>query len=215
MSTTDSTNPVSGDSSLKNASALLLQPGEDRDQTFETHPIVTDRAKIPTPAVKEAFDIIKAAIVHRDPGVCFVADSRFGKTFGIDVLRQTLPQCFPKLPVFSVIAKDHDRPTERSLYTDILLDCRHGVADTGTAIARRMRLLNMWVATIQASGDDRLVLFIDEVQNWTESDYTRIRDLSNDLASHGIRLITVLFANPRLLSSRDSLIIAQRTDLIG
>lgn len=214
MPTINSPNPVSGDSSLI-APAFLLQPGEARDQTFEIHPIVTDKAKIPTPAVKDAFEIIKTAIVHRDPGVCFIADSRFGKTFGIDVLRQTLPQCFPKLPVFSVIAKDHDRPTERTLYTDILLDCRHGVTDTGTAIARRMRLLNMWVATMQASGEDRLVMFVDEAQNWTVEDYTRIRDLSNDLASHGIRLITVLFGNPGLITLRASLIGEKRADLIG
>jgi len=214
MSTTVSTNPVSGDSS-SNDQFFMLQSGESRDRTFEIHPIVTNNAKIPTPAVKDAFEIIKSAIVHRDPGVCFVADSRFGKTYGIEVLRQTLPQCFPKLPVFSVRAKDHDRPTERSLYTDILIDCRHKVADAGTAIARRVRLVNMWIAAAQAAGDDRMVLFIDEAQNWTEEDYTRIRDISNDLASYGIRMITVLFAHPGLISLRTSLIGGKRADLIG
>lgn len=197
------------------AIALLLRSSSERDKAFELHPVVTDKAKIPTPAVKEAFDVIKSAIVHRDPGVCFVADSRSGKTFGIEVMRQTLPQSFPRIPVYSVAAKEHDRPTERSLYTDLLMDCQHGVTDSGTAMARRIRLLNLWLATVEASGGDRLILFVDEAQNWAEEDFTRLRDLSNNLALKDFRLITVLFAHPNLLATRISLLASKRTDLIG
>lgn len=195
--------------------ALLLRSGAERDQAFEMHPVVTDKAKVPTPAVKDAFEVIRSAIVHRDPGVCFVADSRFGKTFAIDVLLETLPQSFPQLAIFSVVAKGHDRPSERSFYTDLLLDCGHGVTDSGTALARRIRLLNLWHVTVQASGDDRLVLFVDEAQNWGEEEYTWLRDISNDLASHGMRLVTSLFAHSGLLAIRSSLLASKRTDLIG
>lgn len=197
------------------AAALLLSPGPERDKAFELHPVVTDKAKIPTPAVKEAFEVIESAIVHRDPGVCFVAHSRFGKTFGIDVLRETLPQSFPRIPIYSVVAKEHDRPTERSLYTDLLMDCHHGIADSGTAMARRLRLLNLWLATVQESGGDRLILFVDEAQNWAQEDFTRLRDISNDLALNEFRLITLLFAHPTLLTTRTSLLGLKRTDLIG
>jgi hypothetical protein len=201
--------------SPSNATDLLLRSSPERDQAFEIHPIVTDKAKIPTPAVKDAFEVISSAIVHRDPGVCFVADSRFGKTFAIDVLQETLPQSFPLIPMYSVVAKGHDRPTERSLYTDLLMDCHHGGADIGTAIARRIRLLNLWLATVQASGGDRLILFVDEAQNWAEEDFTRVRDISNDLALNKFRLITLLFAHPNLLATRISLLAVKRTDLIG
>lgn len=203
------------ENSPPDAFALLLRSGAERDQAFEMHPVVTDKAKVPTPAVKDAFEVIRSAIVHRDPGVCLVADSRFGKTFGIDVLRETLPQSFPQLPTYSVVAKGHDRPSERSFYTDLLLDCRHGVTDSGTAMARRIRLLNMWLVTTQASGGDRLVLFVDEAQNWGEDQYTWLRDISNDLALHGIRLITSLFAHTGFLAVRSSLLGLKRTDLIG
>lgn len=193
----------------------LLEPGTERDRAFTIHPVVTDKAKIPTPAIKEAFEVIKAAIVHYDPGVCFSADARFGKTYGIEVLRQTLPQSFPGLPTFWVAAKGHDRPSERSLYSDLLLDCHHGITDSGTAMARRLRLLNMWIATAQASNSDRLLLFVDEAQNWNEDEFTHLRDLSNDLASREVRLIVLLFAHPSLLVIRTSLLGQKRTDLIG
>lgn len=208
------TPPVSNDS-VADVAQQLLEPGAARDQAFTLHPVVTDKAKVPTPAVKEAFEVVRGAIVHYEPGVCFAADSRFGKTYGIDVLRQTLPQSFPGLPMYSVSAKGHDRSSERSLYTDLLLDCRHGMADSGTAMARRIRLLNLWIATAQASSSDRLLLFVDEAQNWDEEDYTHLRDLSNDLASREVRLIVLLFAHPSLLVIRTSLLGHKRTDLIG
>lgn len=194
---------------------ILMTECADRDRIFQTHPVVTDKAKIPTPAIKEVTDTIRRAIVHRDPGVAFVGHSRFGKTFAIDVIKETLPQSFPEIPIYSVAAKEHDRPTERSLYTDLLMDCQHGVSDSGTALARRIRLLNLWLATVRRPGGDRLILFVDEAQNWGVEDFTRLRDLSNDMALNGYRLITILFAHFNLLSTRASLLSEQRTDLIG
>ena len=193
----------------------LLEPSGEREATFLRHPIVTDKAKIPTPQVKEAYSVVESAIVHYEPSVTFVADSRFGKTYGLEVVRQTLPQSFPHLATFSILAKEHDHQTERALYTDLLVDCGHGLADSGTAVARRLRLLSRWITTVQASHQDRLVLFVDEAQNWGEDDYTRLRDLTNDLAANDIRTITVLFAHPNLLVTRTALMRHGRTDLIG
>lgn len=194
---------------------LALTRGSEREQLFFHHPVVTDKAKLPTPAIKGSFQVISSAIVHHFPGACFAADSRFGKSYAIAALMQILPESFPDLPIYSVNAKRHDRPSERTFYTDILHDCRHGAADIGTASARRTRLLNMWISGAQASNSDRLLLFIDEAQNWDEFYYTFLRDLSNDLASHDIRMLVVLFAHPSLLVVRTSLLSRERTDLIG
>lgn len=193
----------------------LLEDGALRDEAFELHPVVNDKARVPTPSVKSAYSVIRSAIVHRDTGVAFIADSRFGKSSCIEIIRSTLPQSFPHLATVSVAAKDHDRASERALYTDLLLDCRHGAAEVGSMLARRIRLLNTWLAACQGLDGDRLVLFVDEAQNWQEEQLTWLRDLSNDLASRDVRLITVLFAHPALLTVRASLIRAERTDLIG
>ncbi len=184
----------------------LLEAGTERDQAFEIHPIVTDKAKIPTPMIREAFDVLTGALVHHEPGVCFIAESRYGKTFAIDVLRQTLPQSFPSVPTHSVVAKGHDRVSERTFYSDLLLDCGHSLSDSGTATARRIRLLNMWLATAEIMSSDRLVVFVDEAQNWTQGEFTFLRDVSNSLATRGVRLIVILFGHPGLLTTRASLI---------
>lgn len=197
------------------AMSSILMPGAEREAAFEAHPVVSDLAKVPTPAVRDAFDIVCRAVVHREPGVCFTANSRFGKTYGMAVVRRTLPQTFPGLGIIVVVAKDHPRSSEATFYSDLLLDCGHHAADVGTAISRRNRLLSLWLAMAQACSSDRLLLFIDEAQNWHEDEYTYLRDISNYLAEHGVRLITVLIGHPLLHSVRATFLHAKRTDLIG
>lgn len=84
------------------AMSSILMPGAEREAAFEAHPVVSDLAKVPTPAVRDAFDIVCRAVVHREPGVCFTANSRFGKTYGMAVVRRTLPQTFPGLGIIAV-----------------------------------------------------------------------------------------------------------------
>ncbi len=202
-------------SATKEIPYLFLTPGMEREQMFARHPVVTDKAKLPTPPIKESFEVISSAIIHHMPGVCFAAEARYGKTYGIAHLLQALPQRFPHLPIYSVNAKEHDRPSERTFYTDLLQDCGHGLSDSGTAAARRQRLLNLWFSRTQAVSSNQLLIFVDEAQNWNEYFFTFLRDLSNDLASRDVGLIVVLFAHPSFLIVRTSLLAGQRTDLIG
>ncbi|QTQ38899.1 AAA ATPase domain-containing protein [Aromatoleum petrolei] len=206
---------------MSNAKKILestfLIPGFERERAFESHPIVLDTATIPTPGIKAAYDIVEEGVVHRDSGISFTAEFRFGKTFAIRALKTQLKQNFAAV-IFTVGAKDHDRNTELSFYTDLLQDCGHGAANLGrTALERRWRLFGMWVAAVQETGQDRIVLFVDEGQNWHEPQLTFLRDLSNDLqrAPYGIRLITVIFAQPVLRATREALMGAHRMDLIG
>ncbi|NMG30625.1 ATP-binding protein [Aromatoleum evansii] len=204
-----------GPAESRGATSSILMPGAEREAAFQAHPVVGDLAKVPTPAVRGAFDVVCRAVVHREPGVCFTANSRFGKTYGMEVVRRTLPQTFPALGIISIVAKDHPRSSEATFFSDLLLDCGHHAADVGTGTSRRNRLISLWLATAQASSGDRLLLSIDEAQNWHEEDYTYLRDISNYLAERGVRLITVLIGHPLLLALRGTLLLAKRTDLIG
>ncbi len=192
----------------------LLNPGAAREDAFIAHPIVTDRAKIPTSSIKYAFDVIKNAIIQRDPGVAFTADPRFGKTYAIDVLERFVPESFPEMPIFRSNAKRHQRPSEKALYNDILQDFGFDATGSGSAASRRNQIVNLMISASQAMESDRILLFIDEAQNWHEDELTWVRDISNDLALSDIRLITVMFAHPELHSIRDNLM-KRRTDLIG
>ncbi|WP_170936012.1 ATP-binding protein [Pandoraea sp. PE-S2R-1] len=199
------------------ANRLLTLPEllQLRDEKLHTHPLIKDQVIAPTPAIKEAFDIVEDALLHYESGVCFVAESRFGKTFAINLIDATVTQHFANIPRLRVNAKEHDHPTERSLFTDLLLDLGHGSPNTGTAIARRIRVFSLMLAAAQTSSSDRILLFVDEAQNWKTADLTHMRDLSNDLTRHGISLVVVLFGHHQLNTLRADLRTARRTDLIG
>ncbi|WAL84947.1 ATP-binding protein [Pandoraea sp. XJJ-1] len=186
-----------------------------RDEKLHAHPLIKDQVIAPTPAIKEAFDIVEDALIHYESGVCFIAESRFGKTFAINLIDTTVTQHFANVPRLRVNAKEHDHPTERALYTDLLLDLGHGSANTGTAIARRIRVFSLMLAAAQTSASDRILLFVDEAQNWKTADFTHMRDLSNDLTRQGISLVVVLFGHHQLNTLRTELRTAKRTDLIG
>ncbi|WP_157058466.1 ATP-binding protein [Azoarcus sp. CIB] len=197
-------------------SPFLLRSGA-RETAFERHPIVLDRAKFPTLSIRNVYKIISQAVVHRESGVAFIADYRFGKTYAIDALIKQFHSNF-KVAVCSVVAKHHDRSSEVSFYTDLLSDCGHTGATIGrTAVERRARLLRMWIADVQDTGSDCLLLFVDEAQSWHEEQWTFLRDLSNDLQRppYEIRLITVSFAQPLFRAIRESLLGAERMDLVA
>ena len=191
-----------------------LKPGVPREEAFIAHPIVTDKAKFPTSSIKSAFGVIKNAIIQRDPGIAFTADPRFGKTYAIDVLEQFIPESFPEIPIFRSNAKQHQRPSEKALYNDILQDFGFDSTGNGSAASRRNQIVNLMISASQAMESDRILLFIDEAQNWHEDELTWVRDISNDLALSEIRLITAMFAHPELHTIRNNLM-KRRTDLIG
>lgn len=191
-----------------------LRSGEERERAFIAHPFLTDKARFPTPSIKALFPVIKNAVIQRDSGVSFTADPRFGKTSAIEVLQHALPQSFPEIPIFRTNAKHHQKPSERALLCDMLHDFGIRVGERSIAHQVRRRLLNLMITASQQHESDRIMLFVDEAQNWHEDELTWIRDISNDLELIHIRVIVIMFAHPDLHELRSSLI-GRRTDLIG
>jgi len=200
---------------LLNFRRRVLTPGPERDILYEQHPVVVDGAIVATSSVRNTYDIVVNAIVHRRPGTCIIGDFRVGKTKAIEKIVSELMQTFPDLPIGIVVAKSHDPYTEKTFYTDFLGDFKHGGANTGTTMDRRNRVRMVMEADSRRSKSDKYLLMVDEGQNWDEQQWHLLRDLTNDLDMGKIRVLTVTFAHPELLNIRDSLINKRRTDLIG
>ncbi|RRJ24979.1 MULTISPECIES: ATP-binding protein [Pandoraea] len=186
-----------------------------RDDTLYDHPLTKDVVVVPTNAIQEAFSVVQDALLRYESGVCFLGESRFGKTSAIRAINAAINQNFESVPRILFNAKEHDHATERALYTDMLVDLNYREADRGTAVARRIRLFTLLLDAAQCKRSDRILMLIDEAQNLRRDDFTHLRDLSNDLARHGVKLVTVLFAHPMLNQLRNELVGEGRTDLIG
>ena len=203
------------EAALERLRRSILTAGPDRDLVYEQHPVVNDSAIISTKSIQLAYDIVVKSIVHRQPGTCFIGDFRVGKTKAIEKIINELRETFPTLPVGRVIAKNHDPYTEKTFYTDLLGDYKHGGAYSGTTIDRRKRLRMLIEAHAQQYTSDRYLLIVDEAQNWDQMQWNLLRDLTNDLSMVNIRVLTVAFGHPELLVIRAKLISLRRSDLIG
>lgn len=192
-----------------------LTEGAARNAMYARHPVVKNSLRLLTPPVREVYGIAEQVIVHHDPGTCFTAGFRMGKTRGLACVRAELAQTFPDIPTAVLIAKGHDDPREGEFYSDILEDYRNGAARTGKAGDRKNRILALWEAGARAKGNDRYLLFVDEAQNWKEPQLTWLRDLTNVMAERNVEIQTLMFAHRALLTTRTALQSKRRTDLIG
>ena len=193
-----------------------LESGSSRDHLYENHPVTKNEVAVATPALKEAYDVIQDVIVHRDSGTSLLAAFRVGKTTAIDVVVAQLRHTFPELPVGIAYAKDHDKFTQGTFFSDLLQDFNHAGALRDTAQEKRVRVFNMILAQARQMGSDRYLLLVDEGQNWKESQWTWLRDLANDLQKKRVRLITVTFGQTTDMQLlRQRLLSRNRTDLVG
>lgn len=186
-----------------------------RHEYYLSHPLVNDSLRLATESVKEAFHIVQHLIIHRFPGAPFVGAFRMGKTITIQILCDELRRVFPKLAIGVLIAKKHDKPTEKAFWGDALDDCGHGASLYGSAAERRRRFMALIVASVRSLNGDHYVFFIDEGQCWSLLEWVWMRDLTNDLNNRGIRTTTIVFAHEELNALREMLISVGRTDLLG
>lgn len=192
-----------------------LYDGEMRQQYYLSHPVVTDSLHLATEPVKEVFGIVQHMIVHGFPGSPFIGAFRMGKTLTIDIICDELKKIFPRLSIGTLIAKKHDKPSEKAFWGDALDDYQHGASLYGSAAERRRRFLSMIASTVMSVNGDQYVFFIDEGQCWTLPEWVWMRDLTNDLKKRGIRTTTIVFAHEEIDVLRNMLISTGRTDLLG
>jgi hypothetical protein len=193
-----------------------VRPSAADLQLLDSHPVIRNQAYLPTEPIKLAYTEISETVAERDPGVSFVAHSRFGKTFAISVLSDQLAQAFPNVPILCANANGHSRFTEWIFYAELLEGCMRGPIAQGKPTALRNKLFRFLWTLAASKGSDRIVLFVDEAQNWSEPELSALRDLSNDLALLAkVLLIVNLFGAPALANTRTALLQAGRTDLVG
>lgn len=185
------------------------------ESLYQTHPVLNDRAKFPTPSIKRVYTVLANELVQHNPGCSFYAYSRFGKTSAIRVLNAMLAQTFPKIPMLTINAHRHLRFSELT-YTEELLDAFRHDSKSGKALARRARFIKYLWSLAQERRSERILLFIDEAQNWSEMELTYLRDISNDLElEFNITLFSVCFGQPEMEALRNSLLQCNRQDLVG
>jgi hypothetical protein len=140
---------------------------------------------------------------------------RLGKSRAIAYLEKTLPDDFPKLPIYTLLCRDHSTANEDVFYTDILYDVKHGFYSSRNATAKRVRLLKFLLERADAAGQNRTVFFIDDAQRLFEKQYGWLVDISNELDRNGINLTVFLVGQNELLHQRSVFYEEEKFQIIG
>lgn len=200
-------------------SALIQQtwaPGTPEEQAtlLRTHPVYLRAYTLPTPSVQAACDLIKERIIQGAPCCGFMGPPRFGKTWAANYVLQEITSEFPEIYVIPIICKKHNSQNPAML-------CDWFSMTTGGPSSRSRKddpmiaLVRRWTAEALSRASQRIVLIVDEIWRLTEDQLTTLADVTNLLQKEGIRTTCVSFSSLEALSTRATLLQANRTDLIG
>ena len=181
----------------------LLSPGEDRDAAYLQHPLIRNKQILATPALEEAYNILKNVISSPEFGLCFYCSPRNGKTTALDAIEELLSIEFPNVPVFRASASKHAASTEKSQWQGILRDVKHAVAHT--ALNQRDDLIDLMIASALAAQSDVVILMVDEAQNWEPEHWEYLKGATNSVTLRSttkVRVITLSFGQLQLIDLR-------------
>lgn len=183
---------------------------------YGSHPVDTGRYVIATPPICALYEQVKRWICNRAPGGMIHGKQRFGKTRAIKYIMDQLPaDIAPRIPIFLVIARDYQRPSEGTFFQDILRAVEHAFTG-GKPADKRNRVLEFFHERAIAGWRNRLVVIIDEAQKLHEMHYRWLVDLHNELEDRrGVSTTWILVGQHELVHQRDVFVASKKTQIIG
>lgn len=182
----------------------------NRSEMLWRHPLLS-YAVLETPPIREFYAQVKFRLVAGGDSCCIPGRFRFGKSKAIGVLRDYLAVEFPHLPVFILSCTNTSQSFSREFLASWSDVVRGGLK--GTAYGMRERIQHALIDAALAQESERIVLFLDEVQNMRLHELQFLKDIYNSLSFAGIRLLTISVGqDPDLTKNLEQL--GKREDLV-
>ena len=161
--------------------------------TDQFSPFRYGRWLLPTCAIAEFLNAIADWIRTGTPGALVYAHSRFGKTSAIAYLKEIVNSHLGlNWPIFSVTCAERRGERASAYFMHFLEDICFVAPSNGRLAERRQAVLN----TIEASCIHRkvrnFILFVDDVQWMTESQWGYMLDIYNQLERRGLQPLIIL-----------------------
>jgi len=152
------------------------------------------------------------------PGGVFWGHPRMGKTQAIRYLIDNAPRLLgAPIPVtlLSTFEGSASSSTENRFYAAMLAALGYGSPNAGVTAVKRQRTIDFMIDRVQSAQEHRYLLFIDEAQWMSISQFRALMDLHNQMKIRDIRLVAVLVGQPELLDLKLNLKQANQNHLLG
>jgi hypothetical protein len=182
---------------------------------MEDHPLVRRRYVVPTPSIDEFYERVRTCITFGNSGSMLYGHPRFGKTRAIRYVVRALELEFPKIAVLSFLVRNSRNHGESAFFSHLLQEAGHAKAHTGSNSKKRDRLKFKLIETVERSGNNLLLIFVDEAQRMDVDEYEWLRDVYDELDGAGIRVLVFLIGQPSLLNQKNAFRQSQQTQIVG
>jgi len=188
---------------------------ERRDEMLNDHPVVKGNYTVPTPMLIHAHEEARDRVWSRRTGVVFYGETRAGKTTCAASIRDYLKDEFDTIYIVMASGRRLLRPKEGHMSRLILEGSGHILANRADPDAL-LRNVNLDVMTNVANlGGDQFVLLLDEVNLCNECDLTELLEIHNMLWLKGIKMTTLSFGQPEIISLITSLRETRQNQIIA
>lgn len=133
-----------------------------RDQLWAQHPIIRAKAILPTPAILQAFRLIRQAGERQRASIGFWAHPLAGKTSCMEALRSQLESWFPGCGILELEAESKS-VTAEGQFLETLWYALHASVRVQRSLAGKREQLKRGLLALGAAGQ-HVVILIDEAQ---------------------------------------------------
>ena len=183
----------------------------ERARLWESHPIITESAILPTRPVQKAVALVLAASRKARASLAFWADPLSGKSSCLRMIEATVIDRVKGCGVLTLEAVEDQQTAEGRLLVQILKAVKYAHKIDSTLAGKRDQVNR---ALIALSGEARhLFILIDEGQEFSNSEFAWLKAVINSLAREGVKVTTVIFGQRELRQRRSELYENGRSDL--
>ncbi len=176
----------------------------ERNRLFSEHPVITKEYLIITPVISNVYSLIRDRVWMRSTGTFMYATPRMGKTTCARAIKKLIEAEFPDILVISFTAESK-RKQDSALFIDILQSENLLIVRLARYKDIQRQLITYIQSKLATRKGQQFVLMIDEMQKLCLDDLDMLATIHNRLESIGIRMTTLGFAQPEILSTRTAL----------
>jgi len=192
-----------------------VEPPSPSSSAPALHPLVRRHYRVATAAIEELVDLVEHCVRLLIPGALVHARPRMGKTHAIDYAALHLNRQRPDLLVLRMSCEHHRTQFEGPFFNALLSAA--GVRDTQPVSIshKRFALARRLSEQLQLRAGHIVVLFCDEAQRLSTHGLEWLRDVHDQLAQQGVRLITFLVGQPQLMEHKAQYQLAGQEQIVA
>ena len=170
--------------------------------TAQNHPLARRHYRVATGAIEEFVDLVEHCVRVLIPGALIHARPRMGKTHAIDYVALHLARHRPDILVLRLSCEHHRSDYEGPFFGALLAATGVSHPQPRAIAEKRFALLRRMSEQLQIRSGHIVVLLCDEAQRLSKHALEWLRDVHDQLARHGVRLITFLVGQPQLMEHK-------------